>query len=76
MADCDRCLDPDCEGRACLGDFGDWLSQLLNAEPTRERVKMLLQDAYWQGQLEDTEIKRSFLLQRAGVQMIPELHVK
>ena len=76
MTDCDRCLNSDCEGRVCLADFGEWLEQLLAAKPTRERVKILLQDAYWKGQLEGTEIKRSFLLQRAGIQIVPELHVK
>ena len=75
---CDRCLKPlkECQGRACLGDFGDWLDQLLKAKPTRDRVRMLLQDAYWQGDLEGSELKRVFLCQRAGIQLIPELSQK
>jgi hypothetical protein len=61
------------ENQKDLAEFDEWITELFGAGPTRERIRLMLVDAFWKGQMDDTEIVRAFRLNQHGHQMIPEL---
>lgn len=64
------------EAQEDIADFDEWTKQIFSAGPIRERVRMWLVEAFWKGQIEDTEILRTFRLYQRGIQLIPELSGK
>ena len=64
------------EQHAKIEEFDEWTKELFGAEPTRERLRMWLVDAFWHGQLEGTEILRAFRCSEKGIQLVPELSVQ
>lgn len=61
------------EQHELIAEFDEWTKQMMGAGPTRERLRMWLVDAFWHGQLEDTEILRAFRCSERGIQIVPEL---
>ena len=61
------------EAQEDIVDFDEWTKQIFSAGPVRERIRMWLVEAFWKGQIEDTEILRAFRLYQRGIQLIPEL---
>ena len=67
---------PNDEAQEDIADFDEWTKQIFSAGPVRERIRMWIVEAFWKGQIEDTEILRVFRLHQRGIQLIPELSGK